>query len=314
MEAASLWDRVGRTLRLPPTSAEQDFCVSHGLLHNIESITDPHEMDNQVAEVVRTIENLRVYARSVRDSRPVGEPIGSFNDPRWQLWRDLIDKASGGQQRSRWRPFYLQRHVDRTIPGVLSQTIRVEFDHRMPMAALLEELKGLWPKLVEREWVRPSKPLGDRKIALIRLVCLELGMDMTWEQRLQEWNLRYPDWQYSGNNAVRKFAADFHDGEARLAGFRGALRWAYDGSEWEFQHLMADGTGAEFWARTDPKSRSMQQRILAAQLEEENTLKGGPADEHQLGRRQPSEDSRLGGSIVSFDFRHAPERPGAQEK
>jgi len=186
METEGLWDRVGRALRLPPTSAEQDFCVRRGLLRDLESVADPRESDNRVDEVVRTIEDLRVFEQGVRDSRPVDEPIGSFKDPRWQLWRDLIDKASLGQQRSRWRPFYAYRHVDHTVPGVLSQTIRVEFDHRMPMAALLEELRGIWPTLVAQEWVRPSRPLGDRKIALIRLVCLELGMDMTWEQRLHE--------------------------------------------------------------------------------------------------------------------------------
>ena len=314
MDDASFWDRVASALRPPITSAEQEFCMRRGLLRDIESVRDPREIDNRIGEVVQTIEDLRVFERNIRDSRPIDEPIGSFNDPRWQLWRDLIDKASEGQQRSRWRPFYAQRHVDQTVPGILSQTIRVEFDHRMPMAALLEELKGIWPTLVAREWVRPSKPLGERKIALIRLVCLELSMDMTWEQRLHEWNRRYPDWQYTGNNAVRKFAADFHDGEARLAGSRGAFRWAYDRFEWEFHHLMADGTGAEFWARTDPKSRSMQQRIMAAQLEEEKTLKGGPADEQRRARRQPSKDSRLGGSIVSLDLSRAPEGPGSQEE
>ncbi len=311
MEAASLWDRIGRALRLPPTSAEQEFCVHRGLLRDLESITDPREIDNRIREVVGTVKDLRVFESSVRDSRPVDAPIGSFDDPRWQLWRDLIGKASEGQQRSRWLPFHAQRHVDQTVPGVLSQTIRIEFDHRMPMAALLEELKDIWPMLVARGWVRPSRPLGDRKIALLRLVCVELGMDMTWEQRLHEWNRRYPDWQYTGSNAVRKFAADFHDGEARLAGSRGALRWAYDPSEWEFHRLMADGTGVEFWERTDPKSRRMQQRILGAQHDEEEELRGKAADEREDANKRLPKDPRVGTTIVSIDFGRAPERPGS---
>lgn len=312
MEAASLWDRVGRALRLRPTRAEQEFCVRRGLLRDLESITDTREIDNRIEEVVRTLEDLRAFEQSVRDSRPIGETIGSFNDPRWQLWRDLINKASEGQQRSRWLPFHAQRHVDQTLPGMPSQTIRVEFDHRMPMAALFEELKAIWPTLVDREWVRPSKPLGERKIALIRLVCLELSISLTWEERLHEWNLRYPHWQYTGKNAVRKFAADFHDGEARLTGARGGLRWAYDHFEWEFHHLMAIGTNAEFWARTDPKTRRMQQRILAAQTDEEEELRGTLVNEPEDASERPPKDPRVGSTIVSIDLGRAPKRPGSR--
>jgi len=76
---------------------------------------------------------------------------------------------------------------------------------------------------------------------------------------------------------------------------------------------MADGPSAEFMARTDPRSRRMQQWILAAQGDEEELVKGTPADEHRRASKQPTKDPRVGSSIVSIDLGRVPESPGSHE-
>lgn len=101
----------------------------------------------------------------------------------------------------------------------------------------------------------------------------------------------------------------------RHRGFEGALKWAYDPQEWEYQHLTASETGPEFWARTDSKSRRFQERIRATdQAEEREYELKAMADAERVGPRKKSQkDPRIGAPILSLDFSIVPQGPPSSE-
>jgi hypothetical protein len=105
-------------------------------------------------------------------------------------------------------------------------TITIKTDARVQLTFLVEKLRTVWRNL-KRAKVLPerSRPIEDRKIALLEFVCLS-HPDAEWGERWERWNKRQPrQWRYDTRDA---FTTACHDAEKQLTGSRSGLRWYYD--------------------------------------------------------------------------------------
>ena len=151
-------------------------------------------------------------------------------DERWQLLHDLeIARAEVEPQMftddaySPEDPLTIRHDpAPRYLEGLVSSHgwVTVHFDDRLSLAAVIAEIKRTWPKGLPSS----RRPLGDRKLALVRFVCLESEPTDTWRTRAAAWNARYPDWKYADARAMQNA---FQKAEKSLVGADG-LRWYYD--------------------------------------------------------------------------------------
>jgi len=79
--------------------------------------------------------------------------------------------------------------------------------------------------MADAGWVKRSRPLGDRGIALVRFVCIESKRGATWRERLDAWNSEHAD---STFDKVQAFQSAFRRAESQLTGSKYGLAWFYD--------------------------------------------------------------------------------------
>ncbi len=172
-------------------------------------------------------------------------------DPRWSLLRDLDKRARG--RWSDWTPFRVE-HLSTALgywtgkaPPPLGRAVTITFDARMTREELLVRVRGIQRHLREKGVLNKlrNRPLEERKIALLRFVCLEAPGD-AWADRYATWNRRpahqRAGWSYDSEDALR---TDCHEAEEKLTGRRHGLAWFYDPlarmTAPELQQRAADG-------------------------------------------------------------------------
>lgn len=147
----------------------------------------------------------------------------SRHGDRWQLWAELRSALSGSDD---WAPFTLTRVIDATAEPALSATrVEISFDARLPRTAVVSMLRRTWPQLIKAGWVRRTRPLSVRNVALMKHVCLESEPGTSWRNLLKEWNRKWPDWTVKD---VRGFHAAFGRAEKELTGEAYGLEWFYN--------------------------------------------------------------------------------------
>lgn len=192
---------------------------------------DDGDEDEAAETVVNAIEAVSAFRAVVSDETvvPYGTQPRSASirrDRRWTLLEALhahIDPEAG-----RWTPVSVlgtTRWHDVAYESDETR-ITIEFDSRLSLAALTSELTAIWPQLSRAKIVRRTRPLGDRAIALIRLVCLETPRGTSWADRLVRWNEKFPGWRYPN---VSRFNSAFRRAERQLTGkVRNGLILYYD--------------------------------------------------------------------------------------
>lgn len=165
----------------------------------------------------------------------------SLTDPRWALLRDLneayrdiprwtagelLKGAAGkprtarelGRPQSEFKPLEVSRVLDLDkYPE--SERVQISIDNRVSLQALIAALRQLWPQMAARKWVRRTRPLDERTLALIRFVCLEPS-GTTWRERMKNWEERHPHRKYGD---VRAFQGAFSRAALSLTGSRDGL-------------------------------------------------------------------------------------------
>lgn len=162
-------------------------------------------------------------ARAIlRHRRDWGDPQATTGDAYWELLRDL-DRAEleldGHPGIYAWEPFEVSLALGWST-WVESATraqprVSLTFDHRMSQRELMRQVRRIWPLLLKYDWIRQTRPLGDRAIALVRLVCLESADAVTWLERMRSWNEQHPENPYDD---VRNLHRDFRRAEKQLTG------------------------------------------------------------------------------------------------
>lgn len=114
--------------------------------------------------------------------------------------------------------------------------------------------------------MRRTRPLGAKKVALLRLACRGRERGASWRKVLLMWNNEHPDWKYT---SVRDLQSEFHDAEERLTGEDHGLEWFYDlryraRSQPEALRKL---TGNELEAMKRPEA-SAQERRMARRFEQ----------------------------------------------
>lgn len=179
-------------------------------------------------------------------------------DGRWVLLRDLeaARAAALGPRARRPQPPVTARldpYGWRAGPG--GGRVIVTFDGRLSFDALQRELRALWPEFVAAGWVRRSRSLRPRSLALLRFVCLDAEPDTPWRTLRDRWDLLHPEWRY---RSAWAFQSDLHRAEAALAGRRGGLDRFYDSAAREIQDMPAQELLTRVWAGqlTDEQERA----------------------------------------------------------
>lgn len=186
-----------------------------------EKAEAPGDRDDAAMAAEALVLNLREAGRWEGSIR-VGSPrdTSSEEDQRWQLLRDLGLLPQG--------PVEARGTSSELIvsDGVFDRVSYVDlrFDSRLSKSALIAQLNSLWPDFKTAGWVRPTRSLKPRKLALVRFVCLESDLADTWRERLRRWNSLHPDWAYTEARAMQ---SDFHRAEKSLTGRKWGLAWYY---------------------------------------------------------------------------------------
>ena len=183
---------------------------------------DYREDDPERDEVLRgaqmVLEAIRVEAPA--SSGEIG--ITPTDDPRWGLIQDLsreIVERNGRSSIYEVRPIVeissdFDRQSSRRWP-LQSHTVSFTFDYRMSLGSVIEVIRHEWPELMRRGALRRTRPLRERKIALVRFVCVEHVDDLnTWRERVSVWNatVQNKEWMYrdkDGNDSEWAMSTDF---------------------------------------------------------------------------------------------------------
>jgi hypothetical protein len=179
-------------------------------------------------------------------------------DERWSLVRDLMKRATGRE----WRPVMLRRtfHMRDGFPRT-EHRVEIDVDRRVSLKALKAELDRLWPQLRDEGWVLHTRPLGERAIALARLVCLESQLGDSWRARLDQWNDRYPQWRIDD---VRAFTGALRRVERQLTGRNYGLAWFYDS---DAQMKTFERMSRADLAALPPHRKEHARRLIAASID-----------------------------------------------
>ncbi|MCE5252890.1 MAG: hypothetical protein LLG45_01555 [Actinomycetia bacterium] len=110
-------------------------------------------------------------------------------------------------------------------PGMAVPRVRLEFDGRISRKALHRLIDILWQDWKDRRAVLPRRPLTDKAIRLVRLVCLILPPERSWRERMTAWNEAYP---HEAFNNAWDFQQKFRRAEKQLTDAEYGLEWAYE--------------------------------------------------------------------------------------
>ncbi len=184
-------------------------------------------------EIVRQVQ-VRLWRESSTDEViAVKEPSDGKGavDERWRLLRELHE-AAGTEP---YPPLALDGtagYISLSAPFDSHGRVTLSFDSRLSKAAVIRELTAAWPTLRALGWVRKTRPLGERKLALIRFVCLETPGE-PWPERFKLWNERYPEGHEWHERELSTFIATFRSGEKSLTGATYGLEMFYNaGVRW----------------------------------------------------------------------------------
>lgn len=151
-------------------------------------------------------------------------------DERWGVLKQLDERFSREATTDELAPWELvaigavRADLDREP---YSRRVTITFDHRLSQDALVKQIRQLWPDLRRQGLVRHTRRLGDRKIALIRHVCLTATSGDSWSARCESWNATHAQWSYGSGS---EFVSAFRSAEKSLTGTRYGLEWFYDPS------------------------------------------------------------------------------------
>lgn len=227
-----MWEAVEEAVGQPVSDEVRVFCRLQGFDDIWTVATSEPDRQRIVDKVVRTVENLAAAgfdtahggAGSILDPGTDGEDT----DKRWALWRDLerVRRAElGGGEKPDWAPFVVTRVFDISSRPLYSERIELSIDSRVPLRRIKRELDKLWKSMASAGWVKRSRPLGNRGIALVHFVCIESKRGATWRERLDAWNSEHAD---STFNKVQAFQSAFRRAESQLTGSKYGLAWFYD--------------------------------------------------------------------------------------
>jgi hypothetical protein len=182
-------------------------------------------------------------------------------DGRWDLWRKLRGRAQGDPDHD-WSPFTVTQVHDLTVhPALRGRRVEVSFDARLSLAAVVGNLRRLWPKLRAAGWVSQTHRLGARKLALLEFVSLEMAPDTPWRTMLEGWNERHPRWRY---RRVEAFEREVRRAEESLTGEAHGLEWFYRlGARLE---VCGEPTVAEAMSLLGPTATDKDRRRAARQM------------------------------------------------
>ena len=217
--------RVNSILASVVTEREWEQCRKEGWVGDAED--EPDQLDDTADQLAQRIRDWRAVYSEAGPQRDVVAP--EVIDRRWELLADLdrvFQEEVPASWPSEWEPLEVVLKSARYMesPARLGQVV-IAFDHRVSQRQLFALLRQIWPELGRRRYIRRTRPLGARLDALVRLVCIAPSLDSTWEERLREWNRRYPQWRYEDR---LKLISSFRRAERSLTGMPHGLEWYYN--------------------------------------------------------------------------------------
>jgi len=220
--AADFWAELGN-----PNQHVRGFLEERGLLSEYLNGLSAQERELTVEDACGIRDSLERHGLVWRSG---GDELEASDDSdgRWVLLHDLGKRwaddvgASAPPAPLRFRCGYEW--------DALGQVPRVslDFDGRVSLRAVLSGVRSMWPLMAANGWVRRTRPLGDRKLALVRFVCLETEIGTGWEDRRKAWNEAHPEAEYPDRWSLR---SDFSKAEESLTGQRGGLARFYDAEQ-----------------------------------------------------------------------------------
>ncbi len=224
--AAALWRAVEMALQAPVEPGIRRFCELQGSVSDYLAAQDADDRDSALIWIVQTVRNLR-QTGLVLAGDALAPSLGA--DGRWPLLQELdaayhASASQAQESRALWRPLRVSRLLDLNV-GPSGWRVQVSFDDRVSLRTLSAALQRAWPDFLRRKWIRHTRPLEPRALAIVRFVCLEAVNEKTWRARWQAWNRTYPRWAVPD---VRQFERRFRRAERQLTGQRLGLEWYYD--------------------------------------------------------------------------------------
>ncbi len=260
-----LWEAV-ENKGTPLTDRCQRFLRLQGLDDDWRDARSAAERCGVVERVVEIAGDLQLSGLlpDAEDTEMVANPGARENDggdERWPLLRDLIaarrrELPTPSVAARDWVPLMLTRVVSLADYPLISHRIEISIDARLPLRSLKRELDALWQRLGQQRWVKRSRPIGPQGIALIRFVCLEGSRGLTWRERLDDWNAKFPKRTKADAamrfDDVRAFQSAFRRHENQLTGHPYGLAWFYD----EFIHEWLSGAPGSSVVRTPTRRQA----------------------------------------------------------
>lgn len=202
---------------------------------------DPDLQEVNRQEIARAIMEHRrdwgVGRGGASSSLTVEEPVNDA--PQWELLADIYEEEWRINVPNKPQPYPWKPVVASWASWPLSDSaarpaeVELTFDHRISQHSLVARIRAIWPRLLKGGYVRQTRPLKLKAVALIRLICLESAPGTTWEKRLTAWNRRHGrkqddagrSWKYAG---VYPFQRDFRRAERQLTGEAYGLEYLYN--------------------------------------------------------------------------------------
>ncbi len=230
---SELWDAAAAAVGLEVPEPWRRYCELRGWVRIVLHSPEPDSRRDAFEYIV---EDLRLMAQAGVDETGRAR-VGATpqRDGRWPLIAELIEasqQAAGTTPSHRpWEPISIERRTALELRtgaagAPLSGRVGISFDDRLSLRALVDELRRLWPELRREGYVRRTRPLGERTLALLRFVCMASEPDTPWRERWEAWNRsRREPWRFKD---ARAFTTTFHRAERQLTGEAHGLAPFYD--------------------------------------------------------------------------------------
>lgn len=261
-----LWQAVEERLRARVPAEARRFYQLEGWFGDYD-LDDPAHRREVVNSLVRSVRHLRNAGLIGSAPDALAPPVAS--DGRWRLLRDLngayhrMAPEAPGDRRD-WFPVSVSGPALNLDTRPPTSEIILRFDNRVSRRTLIGALRRSWPELIGRGWLRRTRPLGDRALALIRFVCLETPPGTTWRSRLEAWDTVHPHWAY---RRVRALERGFRRAEQQLTGEPFGLQWFYEpASRLNLPELFRAGAGGDRRARAFIKRSTAKWRQINESL------------------------------------------------